>query len=510
MVLDAEANSKQLHRIASKLCNKSFDTNLPEDQSPQEAAENFTKFFREKIENLSKITSEIDNLNLGRSGFASLRALALQGGLGRKETDMILLPTVRPATVVRFVVVVCVSVVVIRLLREAFKDPIVQKRVEPCLTPKDTPTPRPRVVLPGGVKDESELFKTHYESVWRIPNYALVVEKVRKLVYKPIKEPAKKTLVQKRPLKKFAWYNTPTWMVGEAYTDFSQCEVSDCVMSLNRSNVPGADVVLVHVDLLKDSDVPNNNPDQFWAFYTAETIYQFVNPRPIQRADWIGRFNWTFTFRLDSDSPSTYSRLILKEDFIDKANYTEIILKKTRSVLWFVSHCETQSKRKEYVAKLKKYIDVDIYGQCGNLKCNGQECDKLWSKYWFYLSFENSLCKDYVTEKFFNTFGKNVVPVVRGGADYRALFPPDLYVNTADFPSPKALAEHLKALQKDVPGYIKILRNMAKYKQGGNFLKGIPWICDLCAKVNEPLVRKTYSNIYRWWTEGICFEPKDI
>ncbi len=34
--------------------------------------------------------------------------------------------------------------------------------------------------------------------------------------------------------------------------------------------------------------------------------------------------------------------------------------------------------------------------------------------YKFYLSFENSLCRDYVTEKFFTRAG-NILPVVRGG-----------------------------------------------------------------------------------------------
>ena len=37
-------------------------------------------------------------------------------------------------------------------------------------------------------------------------------------------------------------------------------------------------------------------------------------------------------------------------------------LAKPKHVAWLVSHCTTSSKREEYVAEMRKYIDVDIYG----------------------------------------------------------------------------------------------------------------------------------------------------
>ena len=65
--------------------------------------------------------------------------------------------------------------------------------------------------------------------------------------------------------------------------------------------------------------------------------------------------------------------------------------------------------------------------------------------YRFYLAFENSMCRDYVSEKVFQRMADSlVIPIVMGGANYSAHLPPHSYINVEDFKSPKELASHLK------------------------------------------------------------------
>ena len=71
---------------------------------------------------------------------------------------------------------------------------------------------------------------------------------------------------------------------------------------------------------------------------------------------------------------------------------------------------------------MQKYMSVDLFGKCGR-PCpskfkDGRDGDCkmiLGTEYKFYLSFENSLCKDYITEKLFEILKYNIIPVVLNG-----------------------------------------------------------------------------------------------
>lgn len=120
-----------------------------------------------------------------------------------------------------------------------------------------------------------------------------------------------------------------------------------------------------------------------------------------------GGINWTATYRHDSDIVTPYEKFVLYDPevkFQPKPlyNYAE---NKTKKVAWFVSNCFARNGRLQYGRELQKYIDVDIYGACGDHVCakgHQNECfERLQKNYKFYLSFENSNCLDYITEKFY-------------------------------------------------------------------------------------------------------------
>ena len=104
-----------------------------------------------------------------------------------------------------------------------------------------------------------------------------------------------------------------------------------------------------------------------------------------------------------------------------------------------VSNCNAQNNRLEYAEELANYIGVDIYGGCGTNRCGKKDQDcraMLGRKYKFYLSFENSNCADYITEKFWNNaLNHDMLPIVMGApiSDYKAVAPPNSFIHVDSF-----------------------------------------------------------------------------
>ena len=116
-----------------------------------------------------------------------------------------------------------------------------------------------------------------------------------------------------------------------------------------------------------------------------------------------GFFNLTSTFRKDSDIQIPYLYYKNRTSSKPQKSVTLNEIKRRKKLMvWFVSHCNTGSKREDYMAELSKYIPVDIYGKCGkNVSCGGrytENCTEVsMEDYKFYFAAENSICREYFT-----------------------------------------------------------------------------------------------------------------
>jgi hypothetical protein len=283
------------------------------------------------------------------------------------------------------------------------------------------------------------------------------------------------------------------------------------------------------------------NPNQIWIWVNLEApTYTYGQRKTSYDTNLI---NWTFTYRRDADIFCPYSYIYPKNAVppsllqIEKAMMEPEQLKesqaqfviptieefsKRKMAVWVVSHCQTDSRREKLVSELEKYIPIDTYGSCGGHSKNCtvsrkkssffQDCHPdVGTNYKFYLSFENALCIDYVTEKFFKVLKTGMIPVVYGGADYRAMFPPNSYINVLDFPSIQGLAEYLQDLSSKPDEWRKYFEWRKDYwvMQTSPFLNGYCQICErMIAQVEHKTPRQSalslhhYGNMYDYWVHG--------
>ncbi|QQP36020.1 Alpha-1_3-fucosyltransferase, partial [Caligus rogercresseyi] len=120
----------------------------------------------------------------------------------------------------------------------------------------------------------------------------------------------------------------------------------------------------------------------------------------------------------------------------------------------------------------------------------------LSKQYKFYLAFENSVCKDYITEKFYDVMQYDVVPVVYGLANYSALAPPHSFIDIRDFKSPKALGEYLTYLDKNDEEYLKYFKWRVNYRVRDLRVSVNKVLRDMCDRLNhvDQIKRSVYSS----------------
>ncbi|GAV08982.1 hypothetical protein RvY_18594 [Ramazzottius varieornatus] len=253
-------------------------------------------------------------------------------------------------------------------------------------------------------------------------------------------------------------FNSRQQIYQEAVHGLRSCPVNNCVITSNRSMLNQSSAVIFHVRDMQWEKLPAyRDPQQYYVFHLLEsprhTEMSLASLAP-------GFFNLTFTYRLDSDIVAdTYFQNYKPPMWADWSSFEETLRVKTKLAVAFVSNCITPSRRNLVLEELREYIAIDVYGRCGPLKCKPTSlrkeaaCDRLVSTYKFYLAFENSVCRDYVTEKVHRAYAQDTVPVILGGANYTALFPPNSFINIWDFPSAKALAEHLLFLSASSAAY---------------------------------------------------------
>lgn len=314
------------------------------------------------------------------------------------------------------------------------------------------------------------------------------------------------------------------------------CPVTNCFVTGNRKllqDITEFDAIVFHAPEFVQKGVRElpqpRKPHQKYIFASMESAAYY----PICNERFLNFFNWTWTYKLNSDRNYAYMSVWdkdgnvigpkqemhwMKVEEMLPINDTlkEILNGKTTAAAWFVSNCKAPSGRDSVAKKLQNELQtygmrLDIYGYCGTMQCprsNTEEClRKLRTDYYFYLSFENSFSEDYVTEKLLNALDNYAVPVVFGGANYTRFMPDGIYLS-ANTLTIKELAKKMVDMIQNKELYYEYFKwhNHYSYRDVVASATTDPY-CKLCEAINnEKEMSKTtiYEDIGMWWSPKKC------
>ena len=340
--------------------------------------------------------------------------------------------------------------------------------------------------------------------------YVLVISvgitEIKSVVLQVPKETFNHRNVTARQRVIYSWDKDKVRIYQYSHSTFTGCEYTNCLLnySSNPEDTKYADVVLVdfrsfqNIAQLSRLIKQNTAQDTVWLLDGHESPrYHWFKWR-----DFFNDFDGAITYTRDAAVYKPYGQLV-------QLNSSEVQIKsiyntrKTKGAFAYVSNCFSGGyNRLKLMRQLGEYIDVDIYGGCtGRRPCalGDWGCEaRLHAQYHFYLSWENSLCKDYITEKFWKVLSTDgyYIPVALGGLtleEYTSVAPPNSFLHLYNFSSVAELGSYMKTLMANREAFDQYNAWRSSFKiQMYSEIKS----CKLCEIANNPSkFKRKHSNM---------------
>lgn len=186
-----------------------------------------------------------------------------------------------------------------------------------------------------------------------------------------------------------------------------------------------------------------------------------------------------------------------REDMLTQQRTRSLSKAQDAPVLFFARNCDQVAHpRQRFVKKLMQYIPVTSVGRCLNnraqtavVSCQriqGNRRGCLISSYAFYLSIENSISLDYVTEKLYEPLMVGTIPIYLGAPNVENFLPTShCAILATDFPTVKALAHYLRCVLRTPRIYHHYInwRERPLFRSFVDMQRMYPPLCQACMMI---------------------------
>ncbi|XP_060603588.1 alpha-(1,3)-fucosyltransferase 7-like [Ruditapes philippinarum] len=306
-------------------------------------------------------------------------------------------------------------------------------------------------------------------------------------------------------------FNNKNQMKYES-TCMQRCPVK-CELTSNKEDISQVDMVNFHLtDLWTEIwKINTKSIIQFPSYRRPDQIWMLTNREPPPNLYgnlrvFNGIFNWTLWYRKDATLHLPYgyaTSLDENEAVVERSrNYYK---EKSREVTGVISNCKDTNRRYRFIKELSKYLDITMFGYCYNNVCGDRmkhaSCDNVTRQYKFYLSFENSKCKDYVSEKYWQALHRGQIPIVNWDLSTinKDIPIPGSYISVSDFKDVQTLANHIKRVSVNETLYNSYLSWRRRYKVGKSCIS-----CIACKALHEARPPQVIDDLDGWVQDDTC------
>ncbi|XP_060556273.1 alpha-(1,3)-fucosyltransferase fut-5-like [Ruditapes philippinarum] len=144
-----------------------------------------------------------------------------------------------------------------------------------------------------------------------------------------------------------SWMNKPNWLSLESLTHFlgRRCTYKNCKMTEYKQDTSYPDALVFNTK----NQLPSSSLSVFklrpgtqvWIFFQMEPPSR-ITTNWFRQESFRYAFNWSWSYRLDSDILRPIGTLIMNTGF-SNISYSAILQKKTKIAPWIVSHFGTQT-----------------------------------------------------------------------------------------------------------------------------------------------------------------------